>query len=101
MCGGDGGAGAARAAAAQQAAEYDKQLAQVEAQNKTTVEAMKKQYTPAPVDTMATVSSNYQGGVETNKSRKRETFAVNKGTNSLKIPLNSGSSSSGNSINLG
>lgn len=99
MCGGDGGAGAARAAAAQQAAEYERQLAQVEAQNRATIEAMKTQYTPPPVDTMATVENASQG-IRPKTSKKSSTLDANTGKDALKINLNTGSTGSSN-VNLG
>lgn len=101
MCGGDGGAGAARAAAAEQAREYEKALATQEKANAATIEAMKVNYTPPPVPTMATIDSAYQG-VQPKKTRKSSIIDANKGiSGSLKIPMNTGGSSSGGTTNLG
>lgn len=89
----------AQRAADQQAAAMEAQLRAAEDRNTATIEAMKPKYTPPPIPSGAAMSDNM--GVQKKKARKNSVINASQGVSSLRIPLNTGGSGSGNGPNMG
>jgi hypothetical protein len=81
--------------AARISAENERRMAAMQAQ----ADAMKPKYTPPPMTTNSTLAAS--GGVKSSMSKRKSTQGINKGVAALRIPLNTGGSSSNSNVNIG
>jgi galactokinase/mevalonate kinase-like predicted kinase len=85
----------AKREAARISGENEKRMAAMQAQ----ADAIKPKMTPAPVNTGATIAEG--GGVKSSMSKRKSTQNINKGIAALRIPLNTGGTSSNSNVNIG